>query len=124
MFAKHTILTVKLYSANQIMGINLINESENLDTVSITDFVAPKRSPFSVLLQNYDYDEFLNFDDERDLAIEQRCTMTEEIELEEVNNVGDSGSAHFGRIQASLRRELMRKHFPMVCLIDLPNVVC
>lgn len=103
------------------MGINLVNESEQLDTISITDFVAPKQSPFSLLLQNYDYDKFLNFsaDDEHDLVLEQRCAMTEEIELEEVNNIVDSARTHFARIQTSLRRELMKKHLPMVCFTNL-----
>lgn len=89
---------------------SLVNENE-LQAISITDFVPAKRSPFLQLLQDLEYDEFLNYETHDHQLASRPCT--EEIELEEVTL--DANSC-FSRVQAKLRRELLKKNFPVVCL--------
>ena len=101
---------------------SLVNEDE-LEAVSINDFITPSTSPFAMLLQNLDrvieFDQLINCTEEQ-----QRDLIGQDIELEhcsfleqpdDFKDFGDKDSRRcFFRIDANIRQQLLKKHVPLV----------
>ena len=104
----------------------LINE-EDIEEVSIDDFIECSRSPFTMLMESLDcssstYSRFMNCtEDEQNrlLGIRNRRKtkhndedIDEDILEERLNS--PSSEARFSRIDAKIRKQLLTKHIPLV----------
>lgn len=99
---------------------SLINESE-LEAVSINDFIPQYTSPFALLLQDLDHtidlNSFINCTED-----EQRAMIGQDIELEHCSHSEESelhcsekdSEQCFFRIDPKIRKQLLKKHIPLV----------
>lgn len=110
---------------------SLAVESE-LEAVSIDDFIPQTTSPFALLMQNLnegiDFNAFINCTEDQQNRLFEDCDIeleSEDCSLFQVNNrfskrcFETDSTRCFNRIDVQIRKKLMKKHVPLVCVINI-----
>lgn len=115
---------------------SLVNENE-LDDVSIDDFIPSSPSSFSLLMTNDISDSDFNFNDFINCTEEQQNKMLKEVFELELSEVEQSHNHHpdidgvtledfdlcFARIAPAIRKRLLKKHVPIGLLASIEQKV-